>query len=58
MQYKENWFPIGLLLVVISMSMESWGKYVVGTFAALFILASFGSSVNKEKNDYKRYYKP
>jgi hypothetical protein len=40
------------------MSMESWGKYVVGTFAAIFILASFGSSVNKEKNDYKRYYKP
>jgi len=37
--------------------MESWGKYVVATFAGLFILASFGSSVNKERNDYKRYYK-
>lgn len=57
MQYKENWLPIGLLLVIISMSMESWGKYVVATFAGLFILASLGGSTNKERTDYKRYHK-
>lgn len=54
MQYKENWLVVGLLLIIISMQMESWGKYVLATFAALFVFASFAPKDDRRNRDFKR----
>ena len=51
MQNKQNWFLIGLVLVSISMQMESWGKYVVATFAGIYIIGSFASDKPKDPRD-------
>jgi hypothetical protein len=55
MQHKENWFVIGLLFVLISMQMESWGKYVLATFAGVYIIASLsGSRDDRPRDKFKR----
>jgi hypothetical protein len=55
MQHRENWFVIGLLFVLISMQMESWGKYVMATFAGIYLIASLASgSKDKPTDKFKR----